>query len=298
MVLVNADNLDLRMWDYQVQEFARLFEVVRYDQVGIGKTRQEGERPAPPRSLEGQREYLADMEAIAEEQGFPTNHGDLRALLDHLGVGRAHLLGLGIVANTVIDFALEYPERVSALVLATIAHVQGNETSVERLVEQWFGRTPESILKENLAKVRPAAEAMLRTGDATPFIDAMLDDPSYAPSREPARRKLRQLLTDNADAILSPQGRRAAPDFSTAGRLREIEAPVLVVHGEKVPQPAELQLVGETARLLERNIPGALRVPFPGAGRMVNMDQPEEFNRVVLGFLESVRATRDNNLGG
>jgi 3-oxoadipate enol-lactonase len=281
LVLINASDLDLRMWDQQVPEFARRFEVVRYDQVGIGRTRLEGDRPPLPHDLESHEEYLEKLKGVAQEQGFPTNHGDLMALLDSLGIGRARLLGLGLGANTAVDFALGYPDRTDALVLASLPHVWGNEPAIERLAEE-TRRSPRS-LREALALAMPFVKSLFRRRDATPLIDMMLADPSYAPSEETARRRLRELLMDNGDAILEQRGRRYPLDFSTAGRLREIGAPTLVLYAEE-----HSPIVRETARLLEREIPAARKVAFPGACQFVNMERPEEFNRIVTEFLESI----------
>ncbi|MFT4038815.1 MAG: alpha/beta fold hydrolase, partial [Thermomicrobiales bacterium] len=93
LVLIHGSPLDARMWDAQVAAFAPQHRVIRYDLRGYG-------RSDPPTAL-------------------PYRHeDDLAALLDHLGVARAAVLGLSMGGRVAVDFALASPARVSALVLA------------------------------------------------------------------------------------------------------------------------------------------------------------------------------------
>ena len=90
LTLIHAGLAHLRMWDEQVPAFAERYRVIRYDTRGFGRTTTD------------------DVEF--------SNRDDLRALLDHLGVERTHLLGLSRGAQIALDFTLESPERVSSLV--------------------------------------------------------------------------------------------------------------------------------------------------------------------------------------
>src|SRR5688572_17623 len=90
VLLLHAGIGDRRMWDAQVAAFAEHFTVVRFDARGFGETRM----PAAP---------------------F-TPHADAIGLLDHLGISRAHLVGVSMGSQTAIEAAIAAPERVSALV--------------------------------------------------------------------------------------------------------------------------------------------------------------------------------------
>src|SRR2546423_13431038 len=91
LVLIHGFSLDSRLWDEQFAAFARRHLVLRYDLRGFG-------RSAPPR---GER--------------YAHTH-DLRALLEHLGVGPGVLLGLSLGGRVAIDFALEHPDLTRALI--------------------------------------------------------------------------------------------------------------------------------------------------------------------------------------
>ena len=70
------------------------------------------------------------------------------------------------------------------------------------------------------------------------------------------------------------------PDPPAIGRLGEIRAPVLAILGG-IDMPEIIDIVGR----IEKEVPGARKAIFARAAHMVNMEEPERFNRVVLEFL-------------
>src|SRR5918993_400004 len=90
VLLLHAGLGDRRMWDDQVRAFAKHFTVVRFDARGFGETRKPDAPFAP--------------------------YADAIALLDHLGISRAHVIGVSMGSQTAIEAAIAAPERVSALV--------------------------------------------------------------------------------------------------------------------------------------------------------------------------------------
>ncbi len=81
LVPIHGHTLDTRMWDDQFELFSQQFQVIRYDMRGYGKS--------VPQSH--------DSYAPAD---------DLMALLKHLGLSHAHILGLSRGGGVAIDFAL------------------------------------------------------------------------------------------------------------------------------------------------------------------------------------------------
>ena len=84
------------IWVHQTPVFAETYRVVTWDQRGWGKS-------TDVRGLAG------DSETAVE---------DLRRLLDHLDIDKAHLVGQSMGGWAVAGFALRYPERTRSLVLA------------------------------------------------------------------------------------------------------------------------------------------------------------------------------------
>src|SRR5260370_25285974 len=91
LVLIHGGYMDRRMWDDQLAVFAQHYRVIRYDVRGFGKS----ELPQVP---------------YADRQ-------DLAALLAFLGIEKPYLLGLSLGGVIALDFTLDYPDMVEALIL-------------------------------------------------------------------------------------------------------------------------------------------------------------------------------------
>jgi pimeloyl-ACP methyl ester carboxylesterase len=122
--------------------------------------------------------------------------------------------------------------------------------------------------------------------DGSPAGDLWLQNSILAPAMEnPAvAQKLRIIARENARFwLINPLFRRDS--FATppaTRRLGEIHTPVLLVIGDRhVPD------VLNEARLVESGVAGIKKVVIPGAGHIVNMERPEEFNRAVRDFLSA-----------
>ncbi len=90
IVLIHGWTLDTTMWDDQFDEFAKRYKVLRYDLRGYAKSRSKTQEPF-------------------------THHDDLKALMDHLKIKNAAIIGLSMGGTIAINFTLTYPEYVSAL---------------------------------------------------------------------------------------------------------------------------------------------------------------------------------------
>src|SRR3989449_10870621 len=90
LLLIHAGVADCRMWDAQFPVFAQQFRAVRYDTRGFGKS-------------------------LTEDVSF-SNRQDVSDLLDHLGIDRTYVIGVSRGGSIAIDFTLEHPERVVALI--------------------------------------------------------------------------------------------------------------------------------------------------------------------------------------
>lgn len=260
------------MWDNQIAPFSEYYTVIRYDRRYSGNSWAEDVVDAAPEGSD-----LGDVGQWLEEQPESTaTYEDLRALLDHLEVEQTHLLGLQEGGEVALDFALEYPERLSALILVnTVIFSAGSHEQYGDLVERGMARA--EALQDLVVRV-------LENGDWTPLVDWALDDPSYAASTEATRRRMREILADNVSSgIFAPDynARRLSPPAGE--RLAEITVPVLLVFsGERDPDIREFD--GD----LSTGIPGSREVSIPDASATVNMDLPQEFNGLVMGFLEGL----------
>jgi pimeloyl-ACP methyl ester carboxylesterase len=195
---------------------------------------------------------------------------DLRDLLDHLGVRRAHVGGLSLGAGIATRFALLYPRRVRSLVVTNSSSASGLPLSPENLVMR--ARSIQITLTEGM--------------------DAMAD---YAMATNPNVAG-RLALDPNAKAEFYEEYRRLAP-VGYANSLRTLLAmdhitgelprlatygiPVLLVGGDRDPSLAPM-------RVMRRKIRGSRLVVLAPASHFANRDQPAAWNRTVLAFLAGV----------
>jgi 3-oxoadipate enol-lactonase len=115
-VLVHGHLLDRRSWDEQFAVFAERYRVVRYDQRGFGDSG-----------------LITPGEPYSDRQ-------DLSTLMQFLGIESAYLMGVSGGGALAIDFTLEHPEMVDAL-LHAIEHCALHQGHLE-LTRQLLGYAP------------------------------------------------------------------------------------------------------------------------------------------------------------
>ena len=125
-------------------------------------------------------------------------------------------------------------------------------------------------------------------GDIAGAVEISLQIWTDGPYRTPAqvdpgvREQIRVMTAHNyarGDDEVEPQ-EIASPAF---GRLAEIRVPMLIIMGE-LDDP----MIGKVADTLEQGTVGAKRAMIPGAAHHPNAEKPEEFNRIVIEFLNSM----------
>jgi pimeloyl-ACP methyl ester carboxylesterase len=79
-------------------------------------------------------------------------------------------------------------------------------------------------------------------------------------------------------------GEELPPDPPAVDRLSEVRAPALILVGD-----ADQRRTLAAAELLADGLPNARRVVMTGAAHLPNMERPEEFNRILLDYLEGAK---------
>ncbi len=244
LVLVHAGIADSRMWDEQFDAFAGRHRVIRYDLRGFGRSTMV---PGP----------------FAHRR-------DLHALLGFLGVERAALLGCSKGGATAIDFALEHPELVAALVPVACTP-SGYQ----------FGGEPPRQWGEMVAAFEARDFARASELEVQIWVDGPRRAPEgVAPAIRDRVREMNLIALATEAAELGEERRLEPPAID---RLGEIRAPTLVIVGDLDNPP-----VVAGADLLASGIAGARKVVIGGTAHFPNMERPEEFNRLVLDFLASL----------
>lgn len=202
--------------------------------------------------------------------GSFSNFDDLRALLDYLEIDNAHLVGVSFGGMVAIDTALAYPDRVRSLVLGAPS-VAGASPS-DRLKQFW-----------------QQEEAALAAGDLAQATELNLALWVDGPRRgsEQVNPRVRQRVGEMQLAIFQMEIPDDIDEVELAppaiGRLAELAMPVQVLVGD-----LDLEEKLDLADQLRDEVPHCEKVVIPGAAHMLNMEQPERFNRHVQAFLAEV----------
>jgi 3-oxoadipate enol-lactonase len=246
VVLLHAGVADLRAWDALVAPLtAGGYRVVRFDTRGYGASTTDDVDFSP--------------------------RADLVAVLDALGIGQAALVGNSRGGMIAIDTAIEYSDRVVAVV-GVASGLGGFEV-------------------ESTADEIPILEAYERLDSADPFdADALtefetavwLDGPGQPPNRVDAT--LREGFKSMARPLNEPgrvRGREVRLDPPADERLDELRCPVLAVAGA-----LDFSDVIKTAHRLEAAVPNARALVWDDVAHMIGMEQPDRLAATVADFLK------------
>jgi 3-oxoadipate enol-lactonase len=243
LTLIHAGVANLRQWDEQVPVLASDYRVIRYDTRNFGHT-------------------------TSDNVTF-SNREDLAALLDHLGVQQTAVLGTSRGGAIAVDFTIEHPDRVTALI-AVAAGVGGYETPVP---------PDEEALWEEYERRYEAKDWDWIVDTETAF---WVDGPRQPRDRVPSaiRQRVHDWIAEAYRDHAAEELTAVPLEPPAAGRLGEIAVPTLVMVGD-LDEGATI----EACRKLATDIPNARLEVFEGVAHMVNLEQPERFNQLLRDFL-------------
>lgn len=240
LVLIMGFTGDSQAWALQVPALAKHFRVITFDNRGSGRS----SSPDKPYTIAG----MAD---------------DLAALLDHLGVEKAHILGWSMGGYIAQEFALAYPRRVDRLILlATAPCIDGyGRTVVRSMID---------VRRSNLSR-----EQFVRFSSAWLYSPALLDD--EARYERAVANTLANPFSQQDHAFFRQA--HAILGFDAAGRAGKIQAETLVIAGADdilVPRRNSERLVKLLPKATLRELPG---------GHVGCLEYPAEYNTAILEFL-------------
>jgi pimeloyl-ACP methyl ester carboxylesterase len=249
LVFVHEFGGDHRSWKPQLRHFSQRYRCIAVNARGY-----------PPSDVPEDPEHYSQNRA----------RDDVIAVLDHLHIERAHLVGFSMGAYATLHVGLAHPERARSLVIVGCGY--GALPGQERAF-------------------RSECEAAAQAFD---------DDWQAAVARFAAGPTRVQLQRKDL---------RAWQEFAAALAGHSADGAVKTLRGIQMRRPLLHQLTEEMARialptlimagdedepcleaglLMKRTIPAAGLVVFPRSGHAINLEEPEAFNRVVADFLVAV----------
>jgi pimeloyl-ACP methyl ester carboxylesterase len=241
---------DHRSWEPQVRYFSAAYRCVTYAARGY-----------PPSQVPEDPGAYSQARAVA----------DAIAVLDALGIARAHLVGLSMGGFTALHLAMYHPDRVRSAVVAGVG----------------YGAEP-----ERAAAFRAESEAIAAAFE-TEGAAKVAERYAVGPARVQFQNKNPRGWAEFAAALaghsrlgaaLTMRGVQAARPslYALTDALARISAPVLLLAGD------EDEGCHQTALMLKRTIPASGLVILPKTGHTANLEEPGAFNRAVDGFLAAV----------
>lgn len=244
IVFIHGNMGDNRHWDEQFEVFAKKYKAFRYDVRGFGKS------------------------SLPVEGEVYRHHDDLKLLLEHLGISKAHICGLSMGSGLAVDFVIAYPEMSSSLI-AVGPWVIGFDSPSAQELYSVFGDVP-SLLKEK-GKVG--------------VIDYFFSHPMYQRTFSDSKiaKRMEELTNDYSFWHFQNHDPVQSLDPPATKRLDQINLPTLIVTAEYDIKPCR-----EIADFMEQSIPNAIKIDMPDAGHVMNMEKPDEFNKAVFDFLDKL----------
>ena len=254
MIFVHEFAGETASWEPQVRFFARRYRTIAFNARGY-----------PPSDVPDDPAVYSQMQAAE----------DIKGVLDHLKIAKAHIVGLSMGGYATLHFGLTYPDRALSLVVAGAGYGSKPE---ER---EGFRRDSATIIerfeREGMEKV---ADTYAAGPTRVQFRDK--DPQGYAEFHAMlARGSARgHALTMRGVQMMRPS------IYELGDRMAKLEVPTLIMTGDE-DEPCL-----DPAIYMKRTIPMAGLVIIPKSGHTINLEEPEAFNRAVLDFVTAVDAGR------
>ena len=254
LLLIHEFAGDHLSWEPQLRYFTRRYRCIAYNARGY-----------PPSDVPEEGGAYSQTHAVA----------DAIAVLDHLAIERAHVVGLSMGGFAALHIGLDHPARASALVVAGCGY------GAPRGARAGFQRETWAI-----------ADRMEREGAAPVGADYALgptrvqfedkDPRGWALFRD---RLVRHSARGAANTLRGVQARRPSLYDLEAG-LAALAVPTLLITGDEDEPCLDANLY------LKRTIPTAGLLVIPKSGHTINLEEPEAFNQACASFFAQVENGR------
>jgi pimeloyl-ACP methyl ester carboxylesterase len=245
---------DHRSWEAQMRHFGQRYRAITF-----------GARGYPPSDV--------PEDSALYSQDRATD--DIAAVLDHLEIDKAHVVGLSMGGFATLHFGFRHAHRALSLTVAGCGY------GAEKSEEEKFRKEVES------------AVAALRTDGLAKFAERYAYGPTRVQFENKDPRGFAQFKRElaehsaigSANTQFGVQGKRPSL-YGLVEQMKAMTVPVLLMAGDEdwpCLQPA---------LLMKRNIPTAALSVMPNCGHAINIEDPDQFNRIVGDFIAQAGARR------
>ena len=256
VVFVHEFAGDHRSWEPQVRFFSRWFRCITFNARGY-----------PP----------SDVPEDATRYSQARARDDIRDVLAHLRIERAHIIGLSMGGFATLHFGLAYPSRALSLLIASCGYGADPDRQAEFQAEMEV--TAAQIERESMAEFAKSyalgpARVQLQNKDPrgwTEFAHQLADHSTRGSA-----------LTMRGVQKLRPSL------WSLRNSMRNLSVPTLIMAGDE-DEPCL-----EPALMIKRTIATAGLAVIPRSGHTINLEEPDEFNRLAYAFITAAETGRWN----
>jgi pimeloyl-ACP methyl ester carboxylesterase len=254
LIFVHEFAGDHRSWELQMRHFGRRYRAIAFNARGY-----------PPSDVPDKHTSYSQSRAA----------DDIRSVLDHLSIDRAHIVGLSMGGFATLHFGFRHAARALSLCVAGCG----------------YGAEPE---QRERFRSEAATIADFITSAGMP---AFGEKYAYGPTRVQFENKdprgfaeFKRLLAEHsplgsANTQLGVQRERPSL-YDLVEDMKRLTVPTLILTGDE-DWPCLLP-----GALLKRNIPAAAFAVMPNCGHAINLEAPDDFNRIVGDFLALVDSGR------
>ena len=245
---------DHRSWEPQLRAFARRHRCIVYAARGY-----------PPSDVP------ADPAAYSQDHAV----ADALAVLDGLGIARAHVVGLSMGGFAALHLGRLHPDRTLSVTAA------GAGYGAEKQHEAYFRDVSLTVARNFEQQGAPAFARTYALGASR--VQFQNKDPR---GWEEFARYLGEHSSRGAASTMRGFQARRPSLYDFEAEFRAMDVPVLVVNGDEDDHCLMPGL------FLKRTIPRCGLAVLPKTGHTLNLEEPELFNRLLAGFIATVEAGR------
>jgi pimeloyl-ACP methyl ester carboxylesterase len=254
VILVHEFAGDLRSWEQQMRYFGKRYRAIAFNARGF-----------PPSDVPEQISSYSQGRAA----------DDILAVLDHIGAAKAHIVGLSMGGFATLHFGLRHSQRALSLCIGGC------------------GYGAELDKRDTFRAEADVIANMIRSEGMPAFAERY----AYGPTRVQYENKdprghaeFKTMLAEHSatGSANTQQGvQKERPSLYTlVEEMKRINVPTLVITGDE-DWPCLMPGI-----LMKQSIPSAALVVMPNAGHAINIEEPEEYNRLVGDFLSQVESGR------